>query len=66
MRLSELAQLIPELIEREGDLDVACAVGSKVTGIQEWELEPLCESFITVETSEAHGPFPGKRYFQIG
>lgn len=36
MRLSELAKLIPLLIEREGDLDVAPAVGSKVTPLDGW------------------------------
>lgn len=66
MRLSELGKLIPLLIERVGDLDVASAVGSKVTGIQEWELHPLTEELITVEEPGEYGPFPGKRYVQIG
>ena len=66
MRLSDLAKLITVLIEQEGDLDVASAVGSKVTGMQEWELHSLTEELITVEESDERGPFPGKRYIQIG
>lgn len=66
MRLSELAKLIQLLIEREGDLDVASAVGSKVTGMQEWELQPLSEDMITVEEPCEYDSFPGKRFVQIG